>query len=106
MQQLLLLHGAIGAKDQLEKLIPFFDDQYSIHTLNFSGHGGDPIPSADFSIPLFAGEVINYLDKQGIASVNIFGYSMGGYVAMYLAKYHPQRIDKIILKRVHIFRSL
>ena len=96
MQQILLLHGAIGNADQLSRLQEELTDLLSVHRLNFSGHGGSPNAAESFSIKLFASEVIAFLDKKGINSISIFGYSMGGYVAMYLAKYHPERIHKII----------
>ena len=96
MQHLLLLHGAIGAKDQLKSLAESCSQAYTVHTLNFNGHGGEQMPGGDFSIPLFAGDVLNYLDKHQIASANIFGYSMGGYVAMFLAKHFPGRVQKVI----------
>lgn len=94
MTDLLLLHGAIGAKDQLEPLRQTLKGQFEIHTLNFSGHGGQPM-GKPFSIEQFAAEVLAYLDAQRIAKTDIFGYSMGGYVALYLAKLHPDRIDRI-----------
>jgi len=96
MQAILLLHGAIGASDQLSRLEEELVDSFSVYRLNFSGHGGSPFAAQPFSIRLFAAEVIAFLDKEGMSSINIFGYSMGGYVAMYLAKYHPGRINKII----------
>jgi pimeloyl-ACP methyl ester carboxylesterase len=96
MQPVLLLHGAIGAADQLSRLQENLTDSFTVHTLNFSGHGGSPFADEEFSINLFASEVITYLEEKGIESINIFGYSMGGYVAMYLAKHHPERIKKII----------
>ena len=96
MQQILLLHGAIGTADQLSRLQEELTDLLSVHRLNFSGHGGSSNAAESFSIKLFASEVIAFLDKKGINSISIFGYSMGGYVAMYLAKYHSERIHKII----------
>lgn len=96
MQDILLLHGAIGAKDQLQPLADILGDKYTVHTLNFSGHGGEAFANEDFSIPLFAEEVLNYLQRNHIRVINISGYSMGGYVAMHLAKHHPQLVDKII----------
>ena len=96
MQQILLLHGTIGAMDQLSALENELAPSCTVHRLNFSGHGGSPFAGEQFSIPLFAEEVISFLDKKGIEAIGIFGYSMGGYVAMYLAKHHPQRIHKII----------
>jgi pimeloyl-ACP methyl ester carboxylesterase len=96
MQHILLLHGAIGSKDQLYQLEQKLADSFTVHRLNFSGHGGSPVADAAFSISLFASEVIAFLDKKEIDSIHIFGYSMGGYVAMYLAKHYPQKIKKII----------
>ena len=94
MQKLLLLHGAIGARDQLQPLFESLKNDYEVHSINFSGHGGEPMPNC-FSIELFANDVLNYLDKNNIQKVNIFGYSMGGYVALYLAKYYPNKIEKV-----------
>lgn len=96
MQAILLLHGAVGAADQLSKLEAELAASFSVYSLNFSGHGGSPFDDQPFSIKLFAEEVLDFLDKKEIESIHIFGYSMGGYVAMYLAKYHPQKIKKII----------
>ncbi len=95
MQQLLLLHGAIGAKDQLADLEKELAGSYNVHSLNFSGHGGSPLIE-NFSIAGFTKELIAFLDEQRLATVNIFGYSMGGYVALHAAKHHPQSINKII----------
>ncbi|MFM6925182.1 MAG: alpha/beta fold hydrolase [Ferruginibacter sp.] len=96
MEHILLLHGAIGSKSQLLPVEKKLTDSFSVYTLNFSGHGGSPLPDEPFSIEQFASEVITFLDESKIDSIHIFGYSMGGYIAMYLAKHYPQRIKKII----------
>jgi esterase/lipase len=94
MQHLLLLHGAIGSKDQLQPLAEKLKNDFIIHSISFSGHGGESMPDA-FSIELFANDVLRYLQKNNIEKISIFGYSMGGYVALYLAKHHPEKTDKI-----------
>src|SRR6478752_5665181 len=96
MQHLLLLHGALGAKDQFVLLAEKLKDDFIIHTLSFSAHGGEPIPGTSLSIELYAKDVLYYLHTQNIEQVNIFGYSMGGYVAMYLAKHNADKIKKIV----------
>ena len=95
MNSLLLLHGAIGAKDQLQPIAEQLKNTFDVHTLNFSGHGGEPMPSS-FSIEQFAGDVLLFLKQNNISKTNIFGYSMGGYVALYLAKHHPDKVEKVI----------
>lgn len=96
MQTVLLLHGAIGASDQLVKIAESLSDTYNIRTFDFSGHGGKPFPANGLSIPTFAEEVKTYIQSEDLGKVSIFGYSMGGYVALYLAKHHPEMVDKIL----------
>jgi len=96
MQHIILLHGALGSKDQLEPLAAVLQPAFQVHTFNFSGHGGRPFTDTAFSIPLFAEQIAQYMHETGIAQAYIFGYSMGGYAAMYLAKHHPEKVDKLI----------
>lgn len=98
MQHLLLLHGAMGAKDQLLPLAESLADDFYIHRLNFSGHGGEPMPDKPWSIDLFAQQVLAYLDTYVPAGepVHLFGYSMGGYVGMYMNRYHPGKLAKTV----------
>jgi pimeloyl-ACP methyl ester carboxylesterase len=94
-QPILLLHGALGSEQQFATLKKLLQDQFAVHTLNFAGHGGMAIPSA-YSMQLFAENVIDFLDQASIGQISIFGYSMGGYVALKAALQHPERIGKIL----------
>lgn len=94
-EHLLFLHGAVGAKDQLQPLADSLANDFEVHLLNFSGHGGEGSTEV-FSIQLFAGEVLEWLREREMGSSNIFGYSMGGYVAMYLAANYPGTVNKLI----------
>lgn len=95
MKNILILHGAIGSREQFELLKNQLSTQYDVHTLNFSGHGGESFKS-EFNIAQFADDVLSYLDSNNIETIHVFGYSMGGFVALYLAKNEPARISKII----------
>jgi pimeloyl-ACP methyl ester carboxylesterase len=95
MKNLLILHGAIGSKSQFNSLASLLNNQFNIHLLNFSGHGGEAFKE-NFNIPQFADDVLVYLEQNKIESIDIFGYSMGGYVALYLAKHHPEKVGKTI----------
>jgi len=93
--KLLLLHGALGSSTQFDALKEILQDTYELYTLNFEGHGGRS-SEQEFSIQLFTENVISFLSEQGISKINIFGYSMGGYVALNLAHQHPELVEKII----------
>lgn len=96
MMPLILLHGAIGAGDQLEPLAALLSGHYDIHVIDFSGHGTAQVSEEAYSIRLFADDVRAYMLKNGLERASIFGYSMGGYVAMYLARHFPELVDKVV----------
>jgi esterase/lipase len=96
MKPIILLHGAIGAKDHLEPLAKELSSNgYQAYTLNFSGHGQAPFQT-DFSIQQFADELLEFVVKTHLIRPAIFGYSMGGYVALYLASQKPGMLGDII----------
>ncbi|RZS92465.1 alpha/beta fold hydrolase [Aquimarina brevivitae] len=95
MTPLVLLHGALGSKKQFEVLKAELDADFEVYTLNFEGHGGTP-SLHEFSIDLFTENLIAFLKENNLKSVNIFGYSMGGYVALNLALKKPELVDQII----------
>ena len=95
MNHLLLLHGALGSTTDFDKLKPLLEKNYIVHAINFPGHGGNEMPLS-FSIPFFAEYVIEYCKIHSLSGINVFGYSMGGYVALYLAHKKPSLFKKII----------
>ncbi|ANE52096.1 alpha/beta fold hydrolase [Flavisolibacter tropicus] len=95
MKTLLLLHGAIGSSAQLEMLKKKLESSYKVYTFNLPGHGGTALPQ-EFSIPTFANIARTYIRLEGLSSISIVGYSMGGYVAMYLARHYPGFVEKVV----------
>lgn len=96
MNPMILLHGALGASGQLQPLKKLLEEKgRAVYTLDFSGHGGRPLADA-FGIETFATDVLDAMNRQAIAQADIFGYSMGGYVALWLAHREPSRLGTII----------
>jgi len=97
MNTWLLLHGALGASTQLEPLKKRLEEKgLNVYLMDFSGHHGLPFAADGFGIETFAHDVIRFLDEQKLDRVNIFGYSMGGYVATWLALTKPSRVNEIV----------
>lgn len=97
MNTVVLLHGALGAKAQLDPLKSALESSgRNVHSVNFSGHAQVPFSSHGFGIETFARDVVNYLDLHELDTVDIFGYSMGGYVAIWLARFEPQRVGTVV----------
>jgi pimeloyl-ACP methyl ester carboxylesterase len=81
---LILLHGALGSRSQFDKLKRKLSDTFDVHSFDFPGHGGNPLKGT-FSMQIFAAELEKYITEHKLSNPDIFGYSMGGYVALYLA---------------------
>lgn len=92
---ILFLHGALASRTQFADLLPLLGERFELHTLDFEGHG-QFISESPFRMELFVENVVDYLNQHQLEIVNVFGYSMGGYVACLLAKEHPERIGKIV----------
>ena len=89
-----MLHGSRGTHQELRPLAEAMTEFCSPILLNLLGHGGRDIPDL-LTVKGMAGDVLEQMDTHGIKSTYCFGYSFGGYVALYLARHFPERIKGV-----------
>jgi pimeloyl-ACP methyl ester carboxylesterase len=98
---LLLLHGGLFNIDlQFGELIPGLAATRQVIAADFQGHGRTndidrPLRSADL-----ASDVVGLLQHLGITQADVFGFSVGGAVALHLAIKHPELVRKLIVSSV------
>lgn len=90
----ILLHGALGSATQFDALQAKAPKDQLLYAFNLPGHGYWAT-SEPFSLQLFANSVLKFLDEKKIVQADIFGYSMGGYVALWLAWKYPARVINV-----------
>lgn len=95
MLNILFLHGALGSSAQFNNIKEKLGTNYNVHTLNFSGHGGNFMPLNGLTFEVFVNDILSYLNNNNIEKINLFGYSMGGYAALMFAIKYPERVNKI-----------
>lgn len=94
-QPIVLVHGALGhAGQMLELKNTLLTFGHQVHVVELSGHGKTPQKEA-FGIEAFAYQLQGYLQQNKLNQCHIFGYSMGGYVALWLAIQKPGILSKI-----------
>lgn len=83
-QTILFLHGALGTADDLTPLmIQLKERGFDTLSFTFSGHGSTATDPAEFRIDQFAQDLEKFLKRHQLNAPVVFGYSMGGYVALY-----------------------
>jgi pimeloyl-ACP methyl ester carboxylesterase len=92
---LLLLHGALGSRAQLDAVAALVSRRRPVLQVEFEGHGSTPARERPFTVDGLVENVIAALDSAGLDRVDVFGYGLGGYVGLALALASPSRVSTI-----------
>jgi pimeloyl-ACP methyl ester carboxylesterase len=95
MNILIVIHGALGSARQLDELCQAYEEYYDVFSFDLSGHGGLPI-NEKFSINLFTKDLQHFIVANDLEGADVFGYSMGGYIALNHARLYPGKLGRII----------
>jgi 3-oxoadipate enol-lactonase len=95
-QPLVLLAGQSNNHTWWDPILPDFGGRRLI-TLDWRGTGDSDKPDEPYSTRGFAQDVIAVLDALGLDRADIYGTSMGGRVAQWLAIDAPDRVGKLVL---------
>jgi len=95
MQSIVLLHGALGSDRQMEPLKVHLSDSFNVYVLCFEGHG-EREGNGPLAIERFSENLLEFLKDNKLEKTLVFGYSMGGYVALYTEAKSPGTFAKIV----------
>jgi pimeloyl-ACP methyl ester carboxylesterase len=98
VKKLLLIHGFPHDSSLWDAQHAALGDTVDLITpdLRGFGHNAAAVPDV-LTMEAFAHDLATLLDERGIDQVVMAGLSMGGYVAMAFAEFHPQRLSGLIL---------
>jgi pimeloyl-ACP methyl ester carboxylesterase len=96
MRNLILLHGALGHSSNFEPYEQYLSEYFHVHKILFHGHGGTSIPAEGIRMSDYVEQLHRYCEEHSLQEVDIFGYSMGGYVALAYALQYPSRVSSIL----------
>ena len=84
---LLFIHGNSSRKEVFEKQFRHFSDRYRVIAFDLPGHGvsANADPEKDYNLDAFAAIAEAVLDELAVTAPVVFGWSLGGYVALELA---------------------
>jgi pimeloyl-ACP methyl ester carboxylesterase len=95
---LVLLHGGLLTIDlNFGALLEPLAVDRQVIAVELQGHGHTADTDRPMTIEALAGDVLALLDHLGITDADLFGFSLGGFVAYALALGAPARIGKLIV---------
>lgn len=98
---LLLLHGGLFDIDQqFGPLLPSLAATRRVVAADFQGHGRTNDVDRPLSTADLAGDVVALLQHLDVPRADVFGFSVGGAVALHLAIRHPELVRKLVASSV------
>lgn len=97
---LLLLHGFTGCAAVWDEVAESLKDRFRVLAVDLPGHGRTVTTGgiAQFRMAAVAGGLKRLLDNLGVARTHLWGYSMGGRLALHFAVTHTGMVERVILE--------
>ena len=89
--EIIVLHGANGCGREMRPLVEALQPFGRAQAPDLVGHGGRPVPARP-TLQAQAEDILAQLDAAGIGRAWLVGYSLGGMVALWLARHAPTRV--------------
>jgi len=93
---LIVLHGLLGSSRNWQSTGTDLAARFHVFALDLRNHGKSP-HSEEMTFTAMAGDVLAWMDGQGLARATLMGHSMGGKVAMLVACRHPERVERLVV---------
>ena len=94
---LVLLHGAYMTIDAMGEVVPELAETRQVIAVELQGHGRTADVDRPLSYEQMADDTAALLRHLGIEQADVFGYSMGGGVALQVAIRHPEVVRKLVV---------
>ncbi|MGA4839936.1 alpha/beta fold hydrolase [Streptomyces sp. G45] len=97
-EPLVLLSGQSNDRRWWDPVVEDFAAGFTVVRIDWRGTGDSDRPDSEsYSTRGFADDVVAVLDDAGIDRARVYGTSMGGRVAQWLAAEHPARVERLVL---------
>jgi len=97
-EPLILIHGTGGHMEAWSRNVVRLGQEFRVLAMDLMWHGySSHEPLSNDPLPTHAAHLLDLMDAANIEKVHIEGESVGGWIAMWMALHHPDRVGKIIL---------
>ena len=96
-QPMLQIHGNGESIASMGHQIRFFADRYRVIAADSRGHGKSDMGSGRLTYEQMAEDLNALLEKRGLQSVYVLGWSDGGILGLLLAIHHPDKVGRLAI---------
>lgn len=96
-EPLILLHGFFYDSYLWAANIDALAEHFKVYALDLWGWGYSTRDALDYGYPLYARQVLLFMDALGLPRASLVGQSMGSGTAIQFCVQHRQRVDKLLL---------
>jgi len=96
-EPLVLVHGLAYDRAGWGRLPDLLAERFRVVLIDNRGVGESDAPPGPYTVAEMAEDVVGVLDELGLERTNLFGVSLGGYIAQELTLTHPERVEKLVL---------
>jgi pimeloyl-ACP methyl ester carboxylesterase len=90
------LHGVGGHAEAFARNILPLSDRFRVISLDYLGFGLTDPPASPPDRDAYVAHLVAFLDAAGIEQAHLVGESLGGWVAMWTAITHPERVGRLV----------
>lgn len=94
---LVLLHGGGDRWQQFLPIIPSLAMKCHVYALDLRGHGKSGRVPGKYRPEHYVIDVLEFIDRQISEALFLFGHSLGGWIALFIAAERSQRLKGVIL---------
>ncbi len=94
---LILIHGFFYDTFMWHNNIDALAAMFKVYAFDLWGFGYSTRERMDYGYPLYARQLLEFMDAAGIQKASLIGQSMGGGTIVKFAISHRDRVDKVIL---------
>lgn len=98
---LVMLHGFLGSKDDWSILMPSLSQYFHCICIDLPGHGANHLRLASPGFSQVAAHIVAKISGLGIKQFHLLGYSLGGRIALHVAKDFPNALLSLTLESAH-----
>ena len=99
-QPLIVLHGGLGGFGMFAPILPALAANRQIIGVDLQGHQHTADANRPMSCEQMADDIAALIEQLGLTKSDLFGYSLGGGVALQTAIRHPEMVRKLALVSV------